>query len=799
MPAPFTIFVMQSAHTDIGYTHPQEQIAAMYVEHYEKVLALCAATAHAPEDARFKWTCETFWQVENFLTARPERLADFLTYVRNGQIEVTANYLHYTDMIDADAFAQSLDAAVTFARTHDIPLKSAMHADINGWSWGLPDAFAARGIPYFCSMVHIDSGTDPLGVRGSVHYMWLREWGDALRPDAPFRVPQLHRWQGAQGGEVLHWLNEHYLLGNVLGLSSPQGFHADKTRYFTETDRLSVDDIYQRTQAELATYIARLQASGYTHPGVLLSTGGHYVDNSPPDDRWLSIIARWNAEHTDIVLRSCTLSEWCEWIHAQAVHLPVYRAAWPDHWAHGLGTMAAPIAQARRTQRRKATVERLVRASDDMAAHTYFAQALHYERFALEHTFNAWSTTARPASSVVAFQHAHKELNFHRSELALDEAVGRALRVMYPQGDGRTLVIDVPDKPVIIHLSAGDIPLDPATHVLCDAQGTIVPFQADHTGLPQFVCSYHAPHAGRHLLRLVPGNAVVTAGNDVRLSNDVWDMAIDPLTGGLLHLVERRSGKNWVEKHQRGFGQMIHEQVVHPLGRTAVSNGGMIRQWGIGGPMLDAWPEGPISEQTVAHTTKMTSSLRGPVFDALIWQGGSERLGKIRYEWRLYHSPALVELHIEWNKRWSEEPEAVYVAFPFAASAALLQFETSGGFFTPGYHGDGGQIPGSCNRYYTVQRAATIGNVSDHAVMWAPLDAPLVMPNDIVFDRWEVAPWQWNGFLASMPVNHYWHTNFPTSQRGLLRLRYRIASCQGASNREVAVATMMPHDALGWR
>ncbi|MFN5932972.1 MAG: hypothetical protein ACK46D_01595, partial [Roseiflexaceae bacterium] len=202
MSQPFTIFVMQSAHTDIGYTHPQEQIAAMYVEHYEKVLALCAATAHAPDVSRFKWTCETFWQVENFLAARPERLTDFLTYVRNGQIEVTANYLHYTDMIDADAFARSLDAAVTFARTHDIPLKSAMHADINGWSWGLPDAFAARGIPYFCSMVHIDSGTDPLGVRGSVHYMWLREWGDALRPDAPFRVPQLHRWQGAQGGEV---------------------------------------------------------------------------------------------------------------------------------------------------------------------------------------------------------------------------------------------------------------------------------------------------------------------------------------------------------------------------------------------------------------------------------------------------------------------------------------------------------------------------------------------------------------------------------------------------------------------
>ncbi len=38
------------------------------------------------------------------------------------------------------------------------------------------------------------------------------------------------------------------------------------------------------------------------------------------------------------------------------------------------------------------------------------------------------------------------------------------------------------------------------------------------------------------------------------------------------------------------------------------------------------------------------------------------------------------------------------------------------------------------------------------------------MPNAIDFTRWEIDPWQWNGFLASMPVNHYWHTNFATSQ-----------------------------------
>ena len=71
---PFTIYVMQSAHTDIGFTHPQEQIMLMYLDYYDRVLELCRQSAHEPETQRFKWTCETFWQVRHYLTERPELL-----------------------------------------------------------------------------------------------------------------------------------------------------------------------------------------------------------------------------------------------------------------------------------------------------------------------------------------------------------------------------------------------------------------------------------------------------------------------------------------------------------------------------------------------------------------------------------------------------------------------------------------------------------------------------------------------------------------------------------------------------
>jgi hypothetical protein len=191
--------------------------------------------------------------------------------------------------------------------------------------------------------------------------------------------------------------------------------------------------------------------------------------------------------------------------------------------------------------------------------------------------------------------------------------------------------------------------------------------------------------------------------------------------------------------------------------------------------------------------------ITGPVFDAIVLSGTQERIGRVEIAWRLYHALPVVELVLDWDKRWSDLPEAAYVAFPFAAAGGELLLETGGGFFRPGSHDAGGQLAGTCSSYYTVQRAAHIAVPGGAALLWLPVDAPLVMPNKINFNNWETNPWMWNGFLASMPVNHYWYTNFPVSQRGLLRLRYRMISANGWTSDEAAIQAAMPVEALGWR
>jgi hypothetical protein len=804
---PPTIYVIQSAHTDIGYTHPQEQILLMYLEHYDRVLDLCRATEGAPESQRFKWVCETSWQVRHYLTQRPERLEEFLHYARRGQIEVTASYLHFTDLIDPDAYRRSLEWVVQFCAQQALPLRTAMHCDINGWPWALADILAEHNIPNFCSQDHIDNGTDPLGRRGSAHYHWTKEWGDGLVPDVPVRIPQAFWWQGPQGKRVLHWLNEHYMLGNVLGVSSNKPFGADKTRYFLETDDRTVDDLYALARQELPRYVDRLRAGGYAHPIMLLSTGGFYVDNSPPDDRWLGVISRWNAEHSDIVLRTATLSEWFAALEALGEEWPTHAAAWPDHWAHGLGSVSPRIAQARRTQRRRASAIALVKRAQSPAAAATLATALEQERLALEHTFDAWSTTAHPAANANAFQHAAKELTFHRAEMYLDEAIGTALRALTPRDPlGAQLYAYLPDgaPAQVLHFDGGDRQLDPSQQTLLDQQGRAVPFQRDHPDLPHFVAV--APAAAGEsrrteglrsfalAARVVPAAAPC---DGLSLTTSAWSLSIDPATGGLRSLRDA-NGREWADAvAAEGFGQLIHTAVVHPLGREAVGNIARLVQLGVASEHMRAMlTPGPIVEASTVAYHERPHYQAGPVFDEIVLRGEGERIGAVRVAWRNYHATPLVELVLDWDKRWSKLPEAAYVAFPFAARAGRLELETSGGFFTPGSHAAGGQLPGTCSSFYTVQRAAKI-TADDASLLWLPLDAPLVMTNAIDYNRWETAPYAWNGMLASMPVNHYWHTNFPTSQRGALRLRYRFVL--PAADIEQAVQMGLPLDALGWR
>jgi hypothetical protein len=838
----FTIYVMQLAHTDIGYTHPQEQVGSMYLEHYDRMLDLCRHTADAPECERFKWTCETSWQVRNYLTRCPQRAEEFLYYARRGQIELTAGYLHFTDLIDVDAYDRSITWVQDYCHQHALPLHCAMHCDINGWPWAVADILAAHGILFFCSQMHLKCGTDPLGRRGSIHYHWTRKGGLPIRPDAPIHIPQAFWWQGPRGGRVLHWLGEHYLLGNILGISSPHPFAIDipLTRRFERSDRATVDDLYAIAQREVPQYVARLRNDGYPYDALLVSSSGYLANNSPPDNRWCEVIARWNTEHDEIHLRTATLGEWFNRLltYDQSAW-PMHQVAWPDRWAHGLGAATARIAQARRTQRRRPHAIALVEIAKSIKAQTYLNAAFEQEYLALEHSFGARFPSARPGSPLNDFEQATKEITFHRADLYLDDAINTALeKITVPCSTPHLYVYNYNVVPTadfhVVHFESSDQHLNPEYQFLISADGMSYAFQRDGQSSTHFVAALPlnqvglngfelSTSAGRNIrAALQPasfrGAAEETQhgstpapsrpnksqiSSQVELETSAWLLRIDPASGGLVSLYSRREDREWVDtQHQYTFGQLIHEVVEHSLGREAVGTLAWLVALGVADDK-SCQQFANAHDRVVTHETLMLEGLpryvEGPVFRALELRGEGKRIGQVHLTWRLYHTLPIVELLLDWYKYWSELPEAAYVAFPFAAAGGELLLETAGGFFRPGSHKIGGQLPGTCSTYYTVKRAARATMRGGASLYWLPIDAPLVMPNRICFPSWDTEEWSWNGFLASMPVNHYWSTNFPMGQRGYLKLRYRMISPYGLPDDEETIQAALPLEALGWR
>ena len=58
-----TLYVVHHSHTDIGYTDLQERVVQAQADYIRSALRILAD----PKNAAFRWNCETWFCVEQFL------------------------------------------------------------------------------------------------------------------------------------------------------------------------------------------------------------------------------------------------------------------------------------------------------------------------------------------------------------------------------------------------------------------------------------------------------------------------------------------------------------------------------------------------------------------------------------------------------------------------------------------------------------------------------------------------------------------------------------------------------------
>ena len=229
------IDVLHHSHTDIGYTDRQELVCRQHGDFLRQavnILRLIDA-GQAPEQQGFCWQCENFWQVERFLQYAGEEDRQALAhYIREKRIGLSASYLNLTDLIDERVLREHLALARAFADEIGAPMESAMTADVNGYSAGLPDALAEVGVKYLYSAVHTHHGMFPL-----------------------HNTPAVFRWRGPGGKSVLAFSGEHYHWGHALGLC-PNGVSSymmnDDIQQDIERGKILSSDARTTEQEELA-------------------------------------------------------------------------------------------------------------------------------------------------------------------------------------------------------------------------------------------------------------------------------------------------------------------------------------------------------------------------------------------------------------------------------------------------------------------------------------------------------------------------------------------------------------------
>ena len=122
-----TVYVVHHSHTDIGYTDLQERVVQGQVNYIRSALRIL----DQPENENFRWNCETWFCVEEFLkTASPQETEAFFARMREGKIGFSANYLNFCDLLDTDVLSRRLDEVRALLDSHGVPMKTSITACI---------------------------------------------------------------------------------------------------------------------------------------------------------------------------------------------------------------------------------------------------------------------------------------------------------------------------------------------------------------------------------------------------------------------------------------------------------------------------------------------------------------------------------------------------------------------------------------------------------------------------------------------------------------------------------------------
>jgi alpha-mannosidase len=733
-PKKWGVDFVQHSHTDVGYTRPQSEILAEHLRFIDYALDYCDQTDHFPDDARFRWSCESSWVVREYLRSRPAtQIERFKKRVAEGRIEVTALYLNMAEITDENVMYDFVQPLKDFSKL-GIPVKMAMQNDINGVAWCLPDYFKNTGVKY------------------------LSMGSNYTRAALPFDLPTCFWWESPSGARLLGFRADIYMTPNDYGLINGSPKFA----------------------ANILWHLANLDKNNFPFDRIALEFCGYRTDNAPPSTAACEAVQRWNARYEYPKFRLATISEFFEYVEKNYANtLPVYRNAWLDWWTDGCGTSSRETAEVRKAQNIKQVDDGLFAMVSMMGGqldpsleskmehisentllfdeHTFGASESINEPFA-ENSIKQWMQKASYSWEALKKVTLLNEEGLARFQPFLNKPGFPVIYVINPMGWTRSgdinLFVDYEVLPVktkarIIDLSTGkEVPAQVMTK---RAEGAYWVIEVSDV-----------PALGYKALKIELSDQGITSGissNVEVLENKFYKITIDKATGSIGSLFDKELNQEFVDsQNPYHFGQPVREtsaeRDVAPFVHTTVSN--VKIEKGINGAIWES--------------AKITSDLNG----CEMGTAGSPK--GIEMEIRLYKNVKKIELRYMARKLIITDPEAVYMAFPISLPGSRIVFETIGGILSQGQ-----QLPGSSSDWNAAQNFVAVRGKNGQIVVVSN-EVPLWQFSDFNMGKFDRNPKPGKTWLYSWVMNNYWTTNFRAYQEGGFSWTYQITSSADTTN-----------------
>ncbi len=731
------VYLVQHTHTDIGYTRPQTEILPEHLRFIDYALDYCDLTEDYPDNAKFRWTCEASWAVNQYLESRPPGQIERLKKrIKEGRIEVTGMIFNMSEIADENIYTASLNPVLKFK---DLGLKvtTAMQNDVNGIAWCMVDYFPDTGIEYLIMGQH--------GHRALI----------------PFDKPTSFWWESPSGKRLLAFRADHYMTGNFWGI------HTGK---------------FQILERELMKYLESLESREYPYERIAVQYSGYFTDNAPPSTVGCDMIKLWNEKYEWPKLRSATAREFPAYIKERfGEQLPVHRKAWPDWWSDGFGSAALETATARKTQAHLISNQGLLSMAKllgmSIPSSTFQRLEKIYDALLFwdEHTLGAAESISQPLVENSVVQWAEKSAYVWeavKDSRILQESAMGLVQPHIPREEVPTIAVFntlnwTRSGIAEVYVDHEILPTGKAFR-LVDEKGKEASAQISRSradGTYWYLRVENIPPLGYKVYRLELLDKPHKSTEDSKtqegvLENDYYRMAIDPKRGSVSSLFDKQLGVELLDKQSPWLlGQFIHE---------TISNRSQLEQF-----HLVSCQRHPVDKVSIQKT------LDGPLWKSIHITGETPTAAEntpLRIEIRLHHNEKRIEFHYALIKKDITAPEAIYISFPFELPQAEVSYEAHGGTVSPGIN----QLEGTSSDWNAIQNFIALRSPKGQIVLVSD-EIPLVQFGDLNLGKFQYIAQVEKPHVFSWVMNNYWVTNFRASQEGEFKWSYVLTSSKDAS------------------